>query len=104
MKFLSPKSKRTLIIKDLTEHELVLQKFLNSFIGRSKLASMIYGVIKNNEEGIGFSETPIHRMRTPEKSTKPSCSECKMEELYSQFVPEAAKAQSLSNSEPIVSE
>lgn len=65
---------------------------------------MIYGVNKNNEKGIGFLETPLQRMRTPEKSKKPSCSECKMEELYSHFVPEAAKAQSLRYSEPIIFE
>lgn len=61
-------------IKAPTKHELALQEFLANSIGRSKLASMIYGLSKNHGEGIGFSEAPCKMMLTLEKSMNPSCS------------------------------
>lgn len=52
------------VIKALTNNDLVFQEFLASTIGRSILASMIYGVSRNHGEGIGFLGTPCRRMQT----------------------------------------
>ena len=42
--------------KTLSEHEIALEDFIISGIGRSKVASMIYSIYKNNDKGIGFSD------------------------------------------------
>jgi len=42
--------------KSLSKHEIALEDFIISGIDRSKVASMIYSIYRNNGKGIGFSE------------------------------------------------
>jgi len=41
--------------KSLSKHEIALEDFIMSSIDRSRVASMIYNIYKNNGKGIGFS-------------------------------------------------
>ena len=56
--------------KSLSKHEISLEDFIISGIDRSKVASMIYSIYKNNGKGIGFSED-----KSNEISLK-ACCEC----------------------------
>jgi len=41
--------------KPVSKHEIALEDFIMSGIDRSKVASMIYNIYKNNGKGIGYS-------------------------------------------------
>jgi len=80
--------------KSLSKHEIALEDFIISGIDRSKVASMIYTIYKNNGKGIGFSED-----KSNEISLK-ACCECIKEGLKTFFVPEGAKFETVVQSEP----
>ena len=65
-----------------------------SGIGRSKVASMIYNIYKNNGKRIGYSEGELNEI-----SLK-ACCECMKEGLKTFFVPEGAKSETVAQSEP----
>ena len=56
--------------RTLSEHEIALKDFIISGIDRSKVASIIYSIYKNNGKGIGFSDD-----KSKEISLK-TCCEC----------------------------
>jgi len=55
LKYLVQKLQEKCSGKTLSEHEIALEDFIISGIDRSKLASMIYSIYKNNGKRIGFS-------------------------------------------------
>jgi len=63
-------------------------------IDRSRVASMIYNIYKNNGKGIGFSEG-----KSNETNLK-ACCECIKERLKTFFVPEGVKVEIVVQSEP----
>jgi len=63
-------------------------------IDRSRVASMIYSIYKNNGKGIGFSEA-----KSIETNLKAYC-ECIKERLKTFFVPEGVKMETVVQSEP----
>ena len=79
--------------KPLSKHEIALEDFIISGIDRSKVASMIYSIYKNNGKGIEFSEG-----KRNEISLK-ACYECIKEGLKTFFVPEGAKSETVVQSE-----
>jgi len=54
--------------KPLSNHEIALEDFIMSGIDRSRVASMIYNIYKNNGKWIGFSE-----VKTNETNLKDCC-------------------------------
>jgi len=80
--------------KTLSEHEIALKDFIISGIDRSKVASMIYRIYKNNVKGIGFSYG-----KSKEISLK-TCCECIKGGLKTFFVPEGAEPKTVVQSEP----
>jgi len=80
--------------KSLSKHEIVLEDFIISGIDRSKVASMIYSIYRNNGKGIGFSEGK------PNEISLKACCECIKEGLKTFFVPEGAKLETVVQSEP----
>jgi len=81
LKFLCQKLQEKCNGKSLSKHEIALEDFIISGIDRSKVASMIYSIYKNNGKGIGFSED-----KSNEISLK-ACCECIKEGLKTFFVP-----------------
>ena len=75
--------------KHLSKHEIALDDFIISGIDRSKVASMIYNIYKNNGKGIGFSEGK------PNEINLKACCECIKEGLKTFFVPEGAKSETV---------
>jgi len=61
--------------KPISKHEIALEDFLISGIDRSKIASMIYSIYKNNGKGIGFSKGK------PNEISLTACCECIKEGL-----------------------
>jgi len=55
LKFLCQKPQEKCNGKPLSNHEIALEDFIMSGIDRSRVASMIYNIYKNNGKGIGFS-------------------------------------------------
>jgi len=55
LKFLCQKLQEKCDGKSLSNHEIALEDFIMSSIDRSRVASMIYSIYKNNGKGIGFS-------------------------------------------------
>jgi len=94
LKFLCQKLQEKCNGKSLSKHEIALEDFIIFGIGRSKVASMIYSIYKNNDKGIGFSED-----KSNEISFK-ACCECIKEGLKTFFVPECAKFETVVQSEP----
>ena len=94
LKYLVQKLQEKYSGKTLSEHEISLEDFIISGIGRSKVASMIYSIYKNNGKKIGFSED-----KSKEISLK-TCSECIKGGLKTFFVPEGAKLETMVQSEP----
>ena len=80
--------------KLLSEHEIALEDFIISGIDRSKVASMIYSIYKNNGKGIGFSEDK------PNEINFKACCECIKEGLKPFFAPKCAKLETVIQSEP----
>ena len=89
LKYLVQKLQETCSGKTLSEHEIALEYFIISGIDRSKVASIIYSIYKNNGKGIGFSDG-----RSNEISLK-SCCECIKEGLKTFFVPEGAEPETI---------
>ena len=56
LKFLCQKLQKKCDGKSLSSHEIALEDFIMSGIDRSRVASMIYNIFKNNGIRIGFSE------------------------------------------------
>jgi len=94
LKYLVQKLQEKYSGKTLSEHEISLEDFIISGIGRSKVASMIYSIYKNNGKKIGFSED-----KSKEISLK-TCSECIKGGLKTFFVPEGAEPETVVQSEP----
>jgi len=74
--------------------KLLLKIFFIYGIERSKVASMIYNIYKNNGKGSGFSEGK------PNEISLKACCECIKEGLKTFFVPEGAKFKTVVQSEP----
>jgi len=94
LKFLCQKLQEKCNGKSLSKHEIALEDFIISGIDRSKVASMIYSIYKNNGKGIGFSEDK------PNEISLKACRECIKEGLKTFFVPEGAKFEIVVQSEP----
>ncbi|RHN74567.1 hypothetical protein MtrunA17_Chr2g0311791 [Medicago truncatula] len=94
LKHLCQKLKEKCNGKSLSEEEIALEEYIMSGIDRSKVASMIYSIYRNNGKGIGFSEG-----KPNEISLKAYC-ECIKEGLKTVFVPEGAKNETVAQSEP----
>jgi len=65
-----------------------------SGIDRSRVASTIYNIYKNNGKGIGFSEEKYN------ETNLKACCECIKEGLKTFFVPEGVKVETVVQSEP----
>ena len=78
----------------LSKQEISLEEFIMSGIDRSKVASMIYSIYRNNGKGIGISEGK------PNEISLKACCECVKEGLKTFFVPEGAKFETVVQSEP----
>jgi len=89
LKFLCQKLQEKCNGKPLSKHEIAFEDFIMSGIDRSKVASMIYSIYKNNGKGIGFSEGK------PNEISLKACCECIKEGLKTFFVPEGLKSVSL---------
>ena len=68
LKYLFQKLQEKCDGKSLSKHEIGLEDFIISGIDRSKVASMIYNIYKNNGKWIGFSE-----VKTNETNLKDCC-------------------------------
>ena len=71
--------------KSLIKHEIILEDFIMSDIDRSRVASMIYNISRNNGKGIEFSEGK------PNEISLKACCECIKEGLKTFSVPEGAE-------------
>jgi len=89
LKFLCQKLQEKCNGKSLSKHEVVVEDFIILCIDRSKVASMIYSIYRNNGKGIGFSE------RKPNEISLKACCECIKEGLKTFFVPECAKLENV---------
>jgi regulator of replication initiation timing len=78
------------------EHENALQEFIQKSIKRSQLASMIYGVSRNNGQGIGYSH-----FSNCEKSKLSAQISKTPSNLYSSFVKKKTEDLNVSNAEEI---
>jgi len=94
LKYLVQKLQEKCSGKTLSEHEIALEDFIISGIDKSKVASMIYNIYKNNGKGIGFSDD-----KSKEISLK-TCCECIKGGLKTFFVPEGAEPETVVQSEP----
>ena len=94
LKFLCQKLQEKCNGKSLCKHEIALEDFIISGIERSKVASMIYSIYKNNCKGVGFFEDKYNEI-----SLK-ACCECIKEGLKTFFVPEGDKFETIVQSEP----
>jgi len=84
LKYLCQKLQEKCDGKPLSKHEIALEDFIISGIDKSKVASMIYSIYKNNGIGIGFSEGK------PNEISLKACCECIKEGMKTFFVPEGA--------------
>jgi hypothetical protein len=89
LRFLCQKLQEKCNGKPLSNHEIALEDFIMSGIDRSRVASMIYSIYKNNGRGIGFSE-----VKSNETNLK-SCCECIKEGLKTVFIPEGVKGETV---------
>jgi len=80
--------------KPLSKHEIALEDFIMSGIGRSRVASMIYNIYRNNGKGIEFSEGK------PNEISLKACCECIEEGLKTFFVLEGVKFEIVVQLEP----
>jgi hypothetical protein len=94
LRYLCQKLQETCAGKSLSNQQIALEDFIISDIDRSKVASMIYGIYKNNGKGIGFSEGK------PNEINLKSCMNGIKEWLKTFFVPEGAKSEAAVKSEP----
>ena len=89
LKFLCQKLQEKCTGKPLSNHEIALEDFIMSVIDRSRVASMIYNIYKNNRKGIEFSEG-----KSNETNLKACCESIK-EGLKTFFVPEGVKVETV---------
>jgi len=82
LKFLCQELQEKCNGKSLSKHEIALEDFIISSIDRSKMASMIYSIYRNDGKGIGFSKGK------PNEISLKACCECIKEGLKTFFVPE----------------
>jgi len=94
LKFLCQKLQEKCNGKPLRNHEIALEDFIMSGIDKSRVASMIYNIYKNNGKRIGFPEE-----KSNETNLK-ACCECIKEGLKTFFVPEGVKVETVVQSEP----
>jgi len=94
LKYLVQKLQEKCSGKTLSEHEIALEDFIISGIDRSKVASMIYNIYKNNGKGIGFTDG-----KSKEISHKACCERIKGG-LKTFFVPEGVEPKTVVQSEP----
>ena len=94
LKYLCQKLREKCDGKPLSKHEISLEDFIMSGIDRSKVASMIYNIYRNNGKGIGFSEGKLNEISLKE------CCECIKEGLKTFFVPEGEKYETITQSGP----
>jgi len=85
LKFLCQKLQEKCNGKPLRNHEIALEDFIMSGIDRSRVASMIYNIYKNNGKWIEFSEGK------PNETNLKACCECIKDGLKTFFVPEGVK-------------
>jgi len=97
LKFLCHKLQEKCNGKSLSKHEIALEDFIISGIDKSKVASMIYSIYRNNGKRIGFSEGK------PNEISLKACCECIKERLKTFFVPEVAMFEIVVQLEPEVS-
>jgi len=89
LKFLCQKLQEKCNGKALSNQEIALEDFIMSGIDRSRVASMIYDIYKNNGKGIGFSEGK------PNETNLKVCCECIKEGLKIVFAPEGVTPRNL---------
>ena len=94
LKFLCQKLQEKCNGKSLSKHEIALEGFIISGVDKSKVASMIYSLYRNNGKGIRFSEGK------PNEISLKACCECIKEGLKTFFVPEGAKFETVVQLEP----
>ena len=94
LKFLCQKLQEKCNGKPLSNHEIAIEDFIMSGIDRSRVASMIYNIYKNNDKWIDFSEGK------PNETYLKACCECIKEGLKTFFVPEGVKVETVVQSEP----
>jgi hypothetical protein len=94
LKYLCQKLQEKCNGKPLSKHEIALEDFIMSGIDRSKVASIIYSIYRNNAKWIEFSEVK------PNEISLKACCECIKEGLKTFFVPEGAKFETVVQSEP----
>jgi len=94
LKFLCQKLQEKCNGKPLCNHEIALEDFIMSGIDRSRIASIIYNIYKNNGKGIGFLEA-----KSNETNLKAYC-ECIKKGLKTFFVPEGVKMETVVQLEP----
>ncbi|XP_024628679.1 uncharacterized protein [Medicago truncatula] len=80
--------------KSLSKEEISLEEYIMSSIDRSKVASMIYSINRNNDKGIGFLEGK------PNEISLKACCECTKEVLKTFSILEGAKSETVVQSEP----
>jgi len=93
LKYLCQKLQEKVEGKPLSKQEISLEDFIILGIDRSKVASMIYNLYKNNGKGVGFS------YGKPNGINLKSCCECIKEGLKTYFVPEGAESEIVIQSE-----
>ena len=89
LKFLCQKLQEKCEGKPVSKHEIALEDFIISGIDRSKVASMIYNIYKNNDRGIGFLEGK------PNGISLKVCCECIKEGLKTYFVSEGVESDTI---------
>jgi len=87
LKYVCQKLKEKCEEKSLSKQEIAFEDLIISGTDRSKVASMIYIIYKNNGKGIGFSEG------RPNEINLKSCCECIKEGLKAYFVHEAIESE-----------
>jgi len=93
LKFLCQKLQKKCNGKPLSKHEIALEDFMSG-IDRSKVASMIYNIYRNNGKWIGFSKGK------PNEISLKACCECIKEGLKTFFAPDGTKFETVVQSEP----
>jgi hypothetical protein len=94
LKYLCQKLQEKCNGESLSKHEIALEDFIISSIDRSKVASMIYSIYRNNGKGIEFSGGK------PNEISLKACCECIKEGFKTFSVPEGAKFENVVQSEP----
>ena len=97
LKYLCQKLQEKCDGKPLSKHEIALEDLIISGIDRSKVASIINNIYKNNGKGIGFFEGK------PNEISLKACYECIKEGLKNFFVLKSTKSEIVVESKPYAS-